>query len=120
MTNVHHSINYIEFTARDLNAIKAFYSAAFGWEFQDWGDDYVSFTGAEIEGGFERVDRDPDKNGALVILYSENLEQSEADVKRAGGNVTVPIFAFPGGRRFHFEDPAGNVLAIWSEKEAVE
>jgi hypothetical protein len=24
-------------------------------------------------------------------------------------------FSFPGGRRFHFADPEGNVLAVWSE-----
>ena len=38
-----------------------------------------------------------------------------AAVVKAGGRVTVPIFDFPGGRRFHFADPSGNELAIWTK-----
>jgi predicted enzyme related to lactoylglutathione lyase len=33
-------------------------------------------------------------------------------VTAAGGTITVPIFSYPGGRRFHFADPAGNELAV--------
>ena len=114
MTNNH--INYIEFRAQDLEAVKAFYSRAFGWEFVDYGPTYTAFEkNAGIAGGFEQSD-EPVANGALVILYHDNLEAIIKTVQNAGGRISKEIFSFPGGRRFHFEDPAGNELAIWSDK----
>ena len=115
MTNVHHTINYVEFQAADLEAIKAFYSKAFGWTFQDWGPTYISFAGAGLEGGFEKSDDTP-MGGPLVILYSGDLAASEKAVVDAGGEVCRPVYGFPGGRRFHFKDPGGNELAIWTEE----
>lgn len=119
--NVHHHFNYLEFPARDLKAMKAFYGAAFGWTFTDWGDTYVSIEGAGIQGGFDAATsggqgRQPSNQGALVILYSNDLEASMQAVKDAGGAITVQPFPFPGGRRFHFTDPSGNELAIWASK----
>ncbi len=108
-------INYIEFKANDLEAVKAFYHNAFGWEFTDYGDAYTSFANSGIAGGFEKSD-DPVTNGALVVLYHENLESIEQTVQECGAKITVPVFSFPGGRRFHFTDPVGNELAIWSDK----
>jgi predicted enzyme related to lactoylglutathione lyase len=50
------------------------------------------------------------------VLYSNDLEKSYADIVAAGGNIAKPIFTFPGGRRFHFFEPSGNELAIWSDR----
>jgi hypothetical protein len=36
-------------------------------------------------------------------------------VVKAGGEISKPIFDFPGGKRFHFCDPNWNELAVWSE-----
>ncbi|MFT7343887.1 MAG: putative enzyme related to lactoylglutathione lyase [Lentimonas sp.] len=60
----------------------------------------------------------PITNGALVILYHENLEEIKTKVISAGGkiNMNMNIFSFPSGKRFHFIDPSGNELAIWSDK----
>ncbi len=82
MANVHHSINYIEFTVIDLEKSKAFFSKAFDWQFNDYGPSYAG-------------------------IKNENRE--------AGGQITTEPFAFPGGFRFHFGDPSGNELAVWSE-----
>lgn len=113
--HIDRAIDYIEFTAPDLSAIKKFYGEAFGWQFQDWGDDYVSFSDGRVDGGFARSDA---KTGAgpLVILYSTDLEAVQQKVRAAGGAIVKDIFSFPGGRRFHFADPAGNELAVWSDK----
>lgn len=108
-------INYVEFKAKDLKAIKKFYSFAFGWEFIDYGPDYVAFKESGVEGGFEKTD-EPIGKGALVILYHSQLEAILEKVKANGGTIVQEIFSFPGGRRFHFNDPAGNELAIWSDK----
>ena len=106
-------INYIEFQSSDIQATKQFYGAAFGWEFQDWGPDYISFNDGTLDGGFHRV-AEVHSGGPLVVLVTDNLEAAEATVRAAGGIITKDIFSFPGGRRFHFQDPSGNILAIWS------
>ena len=111
-TNNH--INYIEFAARDLNEIKTFYTEVFGWEFTDYEPTYVAFSNSGLEGGFEQSDQ-PVKNGALVILYHNDLKKAKQKVLAAGGRLTKDIFDFPGGKRFHFADPQGNELAVWSE-----
>lgn len=114
MTNLlHHQIQYIEFFSQDIERIKRFYSAAFGWVFTDYGPDYTAFSGEYIDGGF--AIGEPRQGSILVILYSNDLEASLASVKHAGGEITKPIFSFPGGRRFHFTDPDGNELAVWSD-----
>ena len=108
-------INYIEFKAKDLEAVKTFYIKAFGWKFTDYGPDYTAFADSGLEGGFEKSD-DPIVNGALVVLYHANLEKIQETVLQSGGKLAKEIFSFPGGRRFHFLDPAGNELAIWSDQ----
>ncbi|SHI60224.1 VOC family protein [Aquimarina spongiae] len=108
-------INYIEFKAKDLEAVKAFYIKAFGWKFTDYGPGYTAFADSGLEGGFEKSD-DPIVNGVLVVLYHANLEEIQETVLQSGGKLAQEIFSFPGGRRFHFLDPAGNELAIWSDQ----
>jgi len=107
-------IDYIEFKAADLQAIKKFYTAAFGWKFTDYGPTYTAFTESGLKGGFEKSD-EKINNGALVILYHNKLEDLLTKVRNAGGTISKEIFDFPGGRRFHFMDPGGNELAVWSE-----
>lgn len=112
--NKHHTLNYVEFLAPDLEAVKRFYSGAFGWKFTDYGPEYTAFTGGDFEGGF--ATGQPQKGGPLVILFSDRLEESLAAVEQNGGRISKSIFQFPGGRRFHFLDPAGNELSVWSDK----
>ncbi len=107
-------IDYVEFPGGDLAATKAFYTAAFGWSFTDYGPGYAAFEGQGTDGGF---DADPAERRAspLIVLYARDLEAMEAKVVASGGVVTREILAFPGGRRFHFRDPSGNELAVWSD-----
>ncbi|MEO8795056.1 MAG: VOC family protein [Daejeonella sp.] len=107
-------ISYVEFKANDLEKIKEFYSSAFGWTFTDYGPDYVAFAESGIDGGFEKTDSEI-VNGTLIVLYHQDLESIKTKVSEAGGRITKDIFSFPGGRRFHFADPSGNELAIWSD-----
>lgn len=113
--HVHHSIDYIELSVRDLAAAKRFYSKAFDWEFTDYGPGYAAIQGAGREvGGLVQTD-EARTTGPLVILYSENLDASLKAVVGSGGTILKEPYAFPGGRRFHFADPSGNELAVWSE-----
>jgi hypothetical protein len=111
-----YSIDYVELTVPDAVGAKRFYGAAFGWEFQDWGPDYVSFKDGRMEGGFREVEGPftPSSGNPLVILYAADLAAAERRIISAGGRITER-HEFPGGRRFHFTDPAGNVLGVWTK-----
>lgn len=115
----HHKINYIEFTTTDIGRTKQFYATVFGWTFKDWGPDYIDCApeSSGIAIGFAKGadQQQPAKSAPLVVLYSADLKATEAAIEKAGGSVVVPVFEFPGGRRFHFSDGLGNVLAVWSE-----
>ena len=113
--HTHHAIDYIEIAVTDMDAAKAFYSTAFGWSLADYGPEYTGIAGDGKEMGGLRLDTEVRAGGPLVILYSENLEETVDAVTAAGGTIVKPIEPFPGGRRFHFADPAGNELAVWSE-----
>lgn len=113
-------INYIEMPATDMSAAKKFYAGVFGWQFTDYGPDYASFSAKEagVDGGLRgdgEVRPAPTDSGILVVLYADDLEATHDRVRAAGAQVIKPIFSFPGGRRFHFRDPSGNELAVWSE-----
>jgi len=115
MSTINNHINYIEFKATNLEDIKAFYSQAFNWTFTDYGPTYIAFSESGIQGGFEKTD-EPIVNGVLVILYHDNLDAIKSKITDANGVISLDIFSFPGGRRFHFVDPSGNELAVWSDK----
>ena len=107
-------IDYIEFRATDLERIKAFYGEVFRWKFTDFGPDYTSFEDGRLAGGFHQGEATP--GGPLIVIYAVHLEAMQTKIEAAGGRIVKPIFPFPGGRRFHFHDPSGNELAVWSDK----
>jgi uncharacterized protein len=107
-------IDYIEFPAQDAAKAKEFYAAAFGWKFEDYGPQYTSFHDGRLAGGFS-ADESERPAKPLVVIYAADLEAAQRAVEQAGGKITRPVFSFPGGRRFHFTDPGGNELAVWSE-----
>lgn len=111
-------INYVEFAAQDLESTKRFFSDVFSWTFKDFGPDYTFVLGQGLEAGFYRAPLKStyESGGALVVLYSHNLEAVEEKVKQCGGQIVKAIFEFPGGRRFQFTEPSGNELAVWSDK----
>ncbi len=107
-------IEYVEFGTTDIAVVKEFYSAVFGWSFVDWGPEYSSFEDSGLKGGFLKAEK-VSTGGALVVIYASDLAAVEAAVVDHGGSIVKPVFSFPGGRRFHFTDPSGNLLAVWSE-----
>jgi predicted enzyme related to lactoylglutathione lyase len=116
-TQRHHTFDYVELAAPELAAAKAFYADAFGWSFTDYGPDYsaIQRPGGEGEMGGLDPSRDAGPGHPLVILYSDDLDSTLDSVRAAGGEITEGPFEFPGGRRFHFVDPAGNQLAVWTQ-----
>ena len=114
----HEKINYVEFPSSDLKATKKFFQEVFKWSFEDYGPEYTAFSNSGMDGGFFKSAKQSNiENGsALVVLYSNDLKATQAKVTKAGGNITKSIFSFPGGRRFHFTEPSGNELAVWSDQ----
>ena len=114
-------IDYVEFASRDIEATKRFFASAFGWSFTDHGPDYTSFGGIGLDGGFFRADKSAstDNGSALIVFYAGDLELTRARIEAAGGVIARPVFAFPGGRRFHFIEPGGNEMAVWSDRDIV-
>lgn len=114
----HHSLDYVEISVTDIDAAKRFYGAVLGWTFTDYGPGYCGFVdgvGRTEAGGLSKVDEPPHKGGPLVVVYSKDLEATRASLIEADGNIAKDIFEFPGGRRFEFLDPSGNLLAVWSK-----
>ena len=108
-------IDYIELPATDVAKTKRFYIDVFGWKFTDYGPDYTSFEDGRLNGGFAKEER-AGAYGVLIVIFAVDLAAAEARVTKAGGRIVKPIFDFPGGRRFHFTDPSGNELAVWSDR----
>ena len=108
-------IDYVEFLTTNLIETKTFYSGVFGWQFTDYGPDYTSFNDGRLSGGFSAVS-EVAAGGPLVVIYAADLEDIEAKIRQHGGRIVREIFEFPGGRRFHFSDPGGNELAVWSDR----
>jgi len=109
-------IDYIELSVADGPRSRAFYQSAFGWTFQDWGPEYLALHDGTREAGGLRVE--PERRAPLVIVYADDLDAMRAQVLRAGGKILGPDHDFPGGRRFHFVDPDGNELAVWTKVTA--
>lgn len=106
-------IDNIEFNVSDIARSKAFYAAVFGWKFTDYGPAYTEFSDGRLTGGF--TTGEPVRpGGPLVILYADDLQVTQRRVQAAGVTVSRAVFAFPGGRRFHFTDPDGFELAVWT------
>ena len=112
-------IDYVEMPATDIKAVQSFFSELFGWKFTDYGPDYCDFQDGRISGGFYRSEQvmAADAGSALVVFYARDLQQTLDKVVSLGGEISKPVFSFPGGRRFHFKAPGGNEFAVWSDNE---
>ena len=108
-------LNYVELPTGEIEASKAFYEAAFGWAMTAFGPSYAATTSGDTDVGLQ-ADRAEASKASLPVIEVDDLEIALQSVRDAGGTILRPIFAFPGGRRFHFIDPSGSELAVWSER----
>jgi len=106
-------IDYVELpstTAHELT--RAFYAKAFGWTFTDYGAEYAATDSGDVDVGLNGQPGDA-LAAPLPVIRVDDLEAAFEAVMKSGGVIARPIFAFPGGRRFHFIDPSGSELAVW-------
>jgi uncharacterized protein len=118
MTNV---IDYIEFAVDDLGAAKAFYATAFGWAFNDYGPEYAGIQDprdpAHELGGLSPQPVGSRGEGVLALVRTDDADAALAGVLEAGGRIQAELHDYPGGRRFTFADPSGNVLGVYEPSE---
>jgi predicted enzyme related to lactoylglutathione lyase len=116
----HEKLNYVEYPAKDLEGTKSFFQEAFGWSFEDYGPDYIAFANQGLDGGFFRSPKAARAvdGSALLVFYSDDIDETLEKVVAAGGQIVKATYSFPGGRRFHFQEPSGNEFAVWALPEA--
>lgn len=111
----HNKIDLVEFPVKSkdqLKQTKEFFSNVFGWKYTDWGDDYSDTSESGANSG---INADGGATMPLTVVYSSDLAKTKELVQKNGGKIITDIYSFPGGRRFHFTEPSGNELAVWSE-----
>lgn len=111
----HNQIDLIEFpvkSADELKSTKDFFTNVFEWNYTEWGPTYSDTTGSGTSNG---INSDQGQSMPLTVIYSEDLETTKEKVIKNGGTIILDTYTFPGGRRFHFTEPSGNELAVWSE-----
>jgi predicted enzyme related to lactoylglutathione lyase len=110
-------IDYVELPSASAHELtRAFYAKAFGWVFTNYGSDYSATTEGVTDVG---LNGQPDDalSAPLPVVRVDDLETAFDAVRQAGGTIAKPIYAFPGGRRFHFIDPGGSELAVWQSAD---
>jgi predicted enzyme related to lactoylglutathione lyase len=111
----HNEIDLIEFPVKSTEQLKQtrdFFSSVFEWKYTEWGEEYSDTTDSGASSG---INADKSATMPLTVIYSNDLEKTKALVLEHGGTILVDTYSFPGGRRFHFTEPSGNELAVWSE-----
>ena len=116
-----HVIDYVELAVDDLGGAKAFYAKALGWTFTDYGPDYAGIQdpgkpGQEF-GGLSPHRPSSRGEGVLALVRTDDADDALASVLAAGGRIEVGLHEYPGGRRFTFADPSGNILGVYQPLE---
>jgi predicted enzyme related to lactoylglutathione lyase len=109
-------IDYVELPSVTAHEVtRGFYSKAFGWKFTDYGPDYAATTTGDVDVG---LNGQPGEALAapLPVIRVDDLEAVFDSVSKSGGIIAKQFFSYPGGRRFHFIDPSGSELAVWSDR----
>jgi predicted enzyme related to lactoylglutathione lyase len=109
-----YEIDYFELPASGGSESRRFFGGAFGWTFRDYGPSYAEIQGGGVIGG---LNADPDDKPSLPLIgiRTDDIVAAERSVVAAGGTITRPTYAFPGGKRFYFREPGGNELMVYME-----
>jgi predicted enzyme related to lactoylglutathione lyase len=105
---------YVELPVSEIGPAKSFYEKAFGWDLTAFGPTYAATLSGDTDIGLQ-ADASEATKAPLPVIEVDDLEAALQAVEDAGGKIVRPIFAFPGGRRFHFLDPSGNEVAATKE-----
>jgi predicted enzyme related to lactoylglutathione lyase len=118
---------HFEIQVDDVERAKAFYAAAFGWSFEDYGQftgspywGIVTGSGDEpgIDGGMlQRPAPAPEPgqgaNAFVATVQVDDYDETERRILAAGGQVAMPKTALTGmAWQGYYLDPEGNTFGI--------
>ncbi|WP_338245216.1 VOC family protein [Aurantiacibacter hainanensis] len=109
-------LDYVELPVTSVGQQKQFYSRVFGWSFTSYGDSYAAHEEGPCQFALNGTGEHQGE-AALPVVRVENIEAARDAVLAAGGTITLDIFEFPGGKRFHFDDPEGRAMAVYTPAE---
>ena len=110
-----YEIDYVEFPSTDNHASRRFFADAFGWQHVSFSPSYYEIRGAGLLAGIEAGEAV--KTAApLAVIRADDFETAKREVIAAGGAITLELFEYPGGKRFHFREPGGVELGVWTRK----
>jgi predicted enzyme related to lactoylglutathione lyase len=116
-----HVIDYVELAVDDLEQAKAFYGKALGWTFNDYGGEYAGIKDPSRPdhefGGLNPHPASSRGDGVLALVRTDDVDGALASVLAAGGRIHIELYEYPGGRRFMFADPWGNILGVYQPSE---
>jgi predicted enzyme related to lactoylglutathione lyase len=117
------TISWTDLATTDQTAAKEFYSALFGWEYDDQpAGEGVTYSMAKLGGrsaaAISPQQADETAQGIPphwnVYVTVEDVDASTAKVGEAGGRVLAgPFDVFDAGRMTVLADPLGAVLCLW-------
>lgn len=111
-----YQIDYVEFPSIDNVRSRKFFADAFSWHHVSFSPSYDEIRGAGLLAGVESGEAV--KTAApIAVIRTSDFEAAKQAVIAAGGTITLPLFEYPGGRRFHFREPGGNELGVWTNAE---
>ncbi len=105
-------LDYVELPAHCVADQKRFYSEVFGWQFTSYGEEYAAHEDSPCQFALNGTG-EHDADVALPVIRVTDISDAYRSVVKAGGTITLEIFDFPGGRRFHFSDPEGQPMAVY-------
>lgn len=113
--------SWVDLATPDLAASVSFYTALFGWEAEDQGEEAGHYTMMELGkvpvAGAGPIFIEGQPSAWTTYVSVADADQTVATVKSAGGTVFVePMDVMDAGRMAVFADPTGAVCAVWQPR----
>jgi predicted enzyme related to lactoylglutathione lyase len=118
---------HFEIQADDVERAKAFYSAVFGWTFQDWSgatgstywgvvtgpEDQLGINGGLLQRSVSAPPLEQGTNAYVCTIAVDDYDGTEGRILDAGGQVALPKMALKGmAWQGYYIDPEGNTFGI--------
>jgi len=116
------NIVHVEIPSADPDAAGKFYSDLFGWKTSSMPEmNYVMWEAGEGDeyGGFPKVSDENPAGQVLVYIASDDIDADLKKAEKLGGKIVHKKTEIQGmGWYGVFQDPTGNVLALYTSKNS--
>lgn len=114
------NIVHVEIPSANVEAAGKFYQDLFGWKLQHIPEmNYTMWEdGSGSGGGFPEVSNDNPAGQVMVYIASDDIDVDLKNAEKLGGKVLRQKTEIPHqGWYGVFQDPTGNVLAVYTDME---